>query len=1049
MASNRAVLALLALCSILASPLAGQAPAELVIQDSHAEGIDSFALSPDGAYLATVGGGEVKFWRADDGVLLRTIALEGSPLEVRMMKQSGQALIGPFGPEGEMGVFRMSDGSMLRKMPFLRGCALSPDGKLAAGSACVSYGKYEIQVRNLDTGALLRAIDLGGARESSFDLSPDGSHLLTFADGAVTIYETRTWKQGLRLPTEAMGIFVQRALFNADSRSFSLLGLSEEGGMADIAVCDAATGRLIGSSPFAEGERFFLDPSSRPLPAQAKGGGLAFRHPDGAPDLDGAALAALAKASQAERRGKRLALLMPDKSLAAYELPSMRERYRLASHSSKVLACALAPSGKALVSLSADRRLRLWNLGTGQLEATRDQAGNLIALSDDGSRILTGDAKGELSIWDSKTLAKLGSALAADTELTSLAFARGTASRVLYGYGENAGRALLDLASGKVLARSEPQRTGYVDRVAELARSPAGDLVAAASSGRLQILKAADLSFLRELAIPSATAAAFSPDGALIAAGTPGNEVRLWELESGRLLRSLDSGRGGGGITKLAFSPDGARLFGACDDGSVSEWGIPAGELAAKRSTHGARIRDLRLSGDGSFLVSASEDGKAKVLDLKSGSSLCLLAFDEGDWYAYDERGRFDCSDGGRDHVRFVRGLEVLEPDQLWEAYHQTGLVASFLGRTGPAIPAALPKLAAPPTVRILSPAEGAETSAETLELSVQAQPGSNGLGKLFVIVNGKVADEGTRGIAVKGSGASRSFTIALKEGENSIRAAAWDKDGAIYGQSPALRVVRRAAVAEKPDMYILAIGVSAYRDQNIPQLGAPDDDAKVVASTLHGLATGLYGNVYERVLTDKEATGRAVMKAFNEILARARPIDTVILFMAGHGITEEGVYYFLPSDAAIDDIPGSGLSMDDLGDFVKGLASQKVAIFLDTCQSGAALKSIGLAIMSRGLEVRKALVDLAKRKGAIVFAAASATQAANEIAELGHGFFTYCLLAALGDRRGLGVEGVVSVTKLVGAVEGATREVARRYETLQTPVKWVQGEDFGLGLAE
>jgi WD40 repeat protein len=71
---------------------------------------------------------------------------------------------------------------------------------------------------------------------------------------------------------------------------------------------------------------------------------------------------------------------------------------------------------------------------------------------------------------------------------------------------------------------------------------------------------------------PYSGAIAMSPDGKWAAAGGGGpGIVRLWNLESGKLIQALE-GEIEGGIESIALSPDGHWLAAAGDDDTARLW---------------------------------------------------------------------------------------------------------------------------------------------------------------------------------------------------------------------------------------------------------------------------------------------------------------------------------------------------------------------------------------------------------------------------------------------------------------------------------------------
>ena len=77
---------------------------------------------------------------------------------------------------------------------------------------------------------------------------------------------------------------------------------------------------------------------------------------------------------------------------------------------------------------------------------------------------------------------------------------------------------------------------------------------------------------------------ACSPDGRTLASGDDRGEIRLWDLETGRCLRVLNSSIIF--LRQLVFSPDGKILAAASwDRTEISVWDIPSGQRSRPSTT--------------------------------------------------------------------------------------------------------------------------------------------------------------------------------------------------------------------------------------------------------------------------------------------------------------------------------------------------------------------------------------------------------------------------------------------------------------------------------
>jgi hypothetical protein len=189
-----------------------------------------------------------------------------------------------------------------------------------------------------------------------------------------------------------------------------------------------------------------------------------------------------------------------------------------------------------------------------------------------------------------------------------------------------------------------------------------------------------------------------------------------------------------------------------------------------------------------------------------------------------------------------------------------------------------------------------------------------------------------------------------------------------------------------------LAVGVSTYRHHRDTDAKAKlnlryaHSDAEAVAAALKRTGAGLFGGVEGApVLTNKDATRNAILRALKEVCAKAAEQDLLVLMLAGHGLREREQYYFLPHDYDPEqEVESTGLSWDALRRILEECRGQ-VVVLLDTCHSNSAVVS--------NLLRRE---DLRHRHGIAVLAACLSDQQAHEDPRWRHGTLTLAVLEAL-----------------------------------------------------
>ncbi len=95
----------------------------------------------------------------------------------------------------------------------------------------------------------------------------------------------------------------------------------------------------------------------------------------------------------------------------------------------------------------------------------------------------------------------------------------------------------------------------------------------------------------------------------------------VWDVVTGEVLQTIDPGPDG--FTAAAFHPDGNHVLAGEPSGRVRLWNVNSGKAIRSFEAHSeAEISSVCIGNDGRYAVSASYDGKAIWWDLESGKAL-------------------------------------------------------------------------------------------------------------------------------------------------------------------------------------------------------------------------------------------------------------------------------------------------------------------------------------------------------------------------------------------------------------------------------------------
>jgi WD40 repeat protein len=290
----------------------------------------------------------------------------------------------------------------------------------------------------------------------------------------------------------------------------------------------------------------------------------------------------------------------------------------LEGHAGWVLSVATHPDGWRAVSGSRDNTLRVWNLETGECIRTLRGHTNWVSsvvIHPDGRRAVTGSHDRTLRFWDLET-GECIRTLRGQAEVWSLAIHPDWRQAVT---GSDCGAWVWDLEVDEC-ARMYLSTTDMVHCVAIHANRRQ------ALTGGEGPLRAWDLKTgerLKETWAFRTASLAIHQDGQRAVTGDTYNTVRVWDLDTGECLRTLE---GHTNVVKsVALHSDGRRAVTGSWDKTVRVWDLDTGECLKTFQGHEDCVLSVALHPDGRRVVTGGEDKAVRVWDLNADTPACLI----------------------------------------------------------------------------------------------------------------------------------------------------------------------------------------------------------------------------------------------------------------------------------------------------------------------------------------------------------------------------------------------------------------------------------------
>ena len=619
----------------------------------------SAAFSPDGRQIVTASGdGAARIWDATSDRLVRTLGTAGHDS--------------------------------------LQTAAFSPDGK----SIATASAGGQVRVWDAASGrqtALLSA-DGGTNRLRSATLSPDGRLAVTGSQfGTVTIWKapasnsrTPDWTQTnvISLPEDDA---INGIAFSPDG---TVLATANQSGVAYL--WDVPSGLLDGESNSAEGQPLntvAFDPVAPNLVVTADDDGNArifqvsnhqlVGQPFGVPgwDMNAAAFspdgtqivtasgdgyAQLWDAAHQKRIGAKFGY---GNSVSSAEfsdsgkqiLTSGDDGYTEIWDTTKAAPtfvnfihepgsnvphdAAFSPDGSVVVTAGTDGTAREWDASTGnQVLVLAGHSGPISTVAFAGTELITASSDGTARIWDTEPIEQR--ALLPDpsgSQVYTATFSPANPSVVATANSNGT------VSIWNTRYQAAPMKVLKVPGASSAEFSTNGKLLVTAGNEQVQIWPMGNLGHPGEVlgtkkcptsntTAPSLDGARLSPDGGLVVTADNDGSACVWKVSSGKLMRVFTEpagvsggvagglGVGGSAMRWAVFSPDGKQVLTANDDGTARVWDVSSGkQLQVVSEPNGEAINDAWFSPDGKQIVTASNDGTARIWSAATGTLLQTL----------------------------------------------------------------------------------------------------------------------------------------------------------------------------------------------------------------------------------------------------------------------------------------------------------------------------------------------------------------------------------------------------------------------------------------